>query len=409
MPVYKYICSSEPTHVYDELTEDGFCPLCMDSGEVSILLKQLTHSPGPSLRDSQGNGVDSHMPRIAINIESPTNGANYDLGSNVSVRASVSGTNRNDIKKMVCFVDNKNIAELNHGPFTFAYSRGLEGEHTARVVAYTTSGEKYESDIVSFSIRSDVPEIGMSVLLMDASASMTEPAFKESPLTKMRLVATSAASGIFDLERLKTNANAYVAAFKFDDRVELMFVDTVANLLKKYDNDFRKFANYIYDELYKFQQGTDINKALQKGYSFINKFLQKQLPEFPVQKYKVMMQRILKFDTTSAFIPNTRVLIYTDGMQYDANSEKILLPNPFKQRPIEDLNHDILIGAFFGQEGDDGCSELKSLLSNCPIHNVPQFFLFDDPTKIGNMKFLFRMASGASGFCPKCLEKQLKQ
>lgn len=405
MPVYKYICSAEPTHVYEEITDDGFCPQCMDSGEVSILLKQA-ETPPPV---QPSNGMDNHVQRLMVTIESPVSGAIYDLGSNIAIRVSVNSSNRNDIKKMVCFVDDKNIAELTHAPFTFTYSRGVEGEHTARIVAYMTNGDRRESDIINFSIRSDVPEIGMSVLLMDASASMLEQAFKESPLTKMRLVATSAASGIFDLERLKTNANAYVAAFKFDDRVELMFVDTVANLLKKYDNDFRKFANYIYDELFKFQQGTDINKALQKGYSFINKFLQKQLPEFPVQKYKVMMQRILKFDTTSAFIPNTRVLIYTDGMQYDANSEKILLPNPFKQRPIDELNHDILIGAFFGQEGDDGCSELKSLLSNCPIHNVPQFFLFDDPTKIGNMKFLFRMASGASGFCPKCLEKQLNK
>jgi hypothetical protein len=73
------------------------------------------------------------------------------------------------------------------------------------------------------------------------------------------------------------------------------------------------------------------------------------------------------------------------------------------------LNHDILIGAYFGQESDQGCAELKTLLSNCPIHNSPQFFLFDKPSNIGNLKYLFRMASGASGFCPKCLEKQLKR
>ena len=121
-----------------------------------------------------------------------------------------------------------------------------------------------------------------------------------------------------------------------------------------------------------------------------------------------MIQRILKYKSTQAVsIPNVRVLIYTDGMQYDANGSKILHDNPFTRYPIEGVNHDIVIGAFFGKENDDGCKELKGLLSRCPIHDVEQFFLFDRPEKIGNLKYLFRMASGASGFCPRCLEKEL--
>jgi hypothetical protein len=109
----------------------------------------------------------------------------------------------------------------------------------------------------------------------------------------------------------------------------------------------------------------------------------------------------------SVSIANVRVLIYTDGMQYDANGGKILHANPFKQYPLSELNHDIVIGAFFGQEKDEGCNELKGLLSKCPIHDELQFFLFDDPAKISVLKYLFRMASGASGFCPKCLDKEL--
>src|SRR5687768_2615847 len=41
----------------------------------------------------------------------------------------------------------------------------------------------------------DKREIGLSVLLMDASSSMTDPAFEGSPLTRMRLISNSAASG----------------------------------------------------------------------------------------------------------------------------------------------------------------------------------------------------------------------
>ena len=254
------------------------------------------------------------------------------------------------------------------------------------------------------------PEVGLCVILMDASSSMTDPAFKGSPLTRMRLVATNAASGIFDLERMQNNPNAFVAAFKFDDRVELMFVDTISNLLTRFDKDVRKFANYLYDELFMMQQGTDINKALQYAYEFTEKFLRKQLQGLPLKNYTPMKQRILKHDSVeSVSIPNIRVLIYTDGMQYNNQGDRTLHPNPFKQHPLTDLNHDIVIGAFFGHETDEGCKELKGLLSKCPRHDVQQFFLFDSPTQMSNLKSLFRMASGASGFCPKCLEIQLSQ
>ncbi|MBE7169611.1 MAG: VWA domain-containing protein [Williamsia sp.] len=254
------------------------------------------------------------------------------------------------------------------------------------------------------------PEVGLCVILMDASASMTDPAFKGSPLTRMRLVATNAASGIFDLERMQNNPHAFVAVFKFDDRVELMFVDTISNLLNRYDKDVRKFANYIYEELFKMQQGTDINKALQHAYDFVDKFLKKQLPGLPVKSYTPMKQRILRHDSVeSVSIPNIRVLIYTDGMQYSNQGDRTLYPNPFREHPLAELNHDIVIGAFFGQETDEGCKELKGLLSRCPRHDVPQFFLFDTPNQMSTLKSLFRMASGASGFCPKCLELQLSQ
>lgn len=255
----------------------------------------------------------------------------------------------------------------------------------------------------------EAPEVGLCVILMDASSSMTDPAFKGSPLTRMSLVANSAASGIFDLERMQNNSSAYVAAFKFDDRVELMFMDTVGNIIKKYNGDIRKFAAYLYDELSKMQQGTDINKALKQAYDFVDKFLKKQLPDFLVKNYEPMRQRILKHNLESVSIANVRVLIYTDGMQFDSNRGSVLNPNPFKERPLAELNHDIVVGAFFGQEDDEGCSGLKSLLSRCPIHDQLQFFLFDKPAQIGSLKYLFRMASGASGFCPKCLQKELQR
>ena len=61
------------------------------------------------------------------------------------------------------------------------------------------------------------PEIGLCVLLMDASGSMKNPAFPGSPISKMRLVANSAANGIFDLRQMGLAANAYICAMLFDD------------------------------------------------------------------------------------------------------------------------------------------------------------------------------------------------
>lgn len=249
-------------------------------------------------------------------------------------------------------------------------------------------------------------EVGLCIIMMDASSSMTEIAFKDIPLTRMTLVANCAASGIFDLERMQNNPNAYVACFKFDDRVELMFIDTVSNIIGRHKN-IQNFAAYLYKELFEFRQGTDINKALLQAHSFVSQFLKKQLDGFPVKKYTPMLQRIFKFNSVeSVSIPNVRVLLYTDGMQYVSKGSKVLNPNPFKQQLIEGLNHDILIGAYFGLSTDKGCNDLRNLVSNCPIHNIPQFFLFDNPANIGDLKYLFRMASGASGFCPRCLEKQ---
>lgn len=252
-------------------------------------------------------------------------------------------------------------------------------------------------------------EVGLCVILMDASASMTDPVFEEDTETKIALVARSAAEGIFDLERLHNNQNAVIAAFKFDDRVEKMFVKSVGALIKDYDKDVNRFSDYLYEQLFKMQRGTDINKALRVAHEYVGNFLQNRLNDFPVKNYTSMQQRILRAQTAeSVSIPNVRVLIYTDGRQFVENGEKQLKANPFIQSPLPGLNHDVVIGAFLGKLKDDGCNELKSVLSECPRHDAAQFFLLDTHEKTRHMKHLFRMASGASGFCPMCLSQQLR-
>jgi hypothetical protein len=252
-------------------------------------------------------------------------------------------------------------------------------------------------------------EVGLCVILMDASASMTDPVFEEDTETKISLVAKSAAEGIFDLERLHNNQNAIIAAFKFDDRVEKMFVKSVGALIKDYNNDVNQFSDYLYAQLFKMQRGTDINKALRVAHEYVGNFLQNRLNDFPVKNYTSMQQRILKAQSVDSIsVPNVRVLIYTDGRQFVENGEKQLKANPFIQSPLPGLNHDVVIGAFLGKLKDDGCNELKGLLSECPRHDTTQFFLLDTHEKTRYLKHLFRMASGASGFCPMCLSQQLR-
>lgn len=391
----KWICQTwkekpedyDKPHIFDENTDDGFCP--EGPPYHGILLKE----PGPPTG-------------LKINISFPNNNQKFEEGTTITILTTTKGGEG----KVEFYVDDKKIGEDLSGPHTHSYLT-IKGDHIITAKFMDASGGEVTSDPIKITVTARdeiVPEVALCVILMDGSSSMTDPVFKGSPLTRLRLVATTAASGIFDLERMQNNPYAFVAAFKFDDRLELMFLDTIANLIYRYDKDVTKFANYLYDELYKMQQGTDINQALREAHSFVQKFIKGQLPSFPLKKYRVMMQRILKHGSVeSVSVANVRVLIYTDGMQFDANENRTLLPNPFEQQPIEGLNHDIVIGAFFGQDDDDGCKELQSLLSRCPIHDETQFFLFDKPAKIGNLKYLFRMASGASGFCPKCLEKEL--
>jgi len=387
----KWICQTDKSHVFNEATDDYFCPSCPARGDIGILILESVAS--------------SH-----VTITAPVSNQKFNEGATINILVDAAVANGN-ITRVELFDNDKKIDEASSPPFSFNHPGIGLGAHRLTAKAWDSRGDSIHSDPVTVNIIK-VPgeEIGLSVILMDASSSMTDPAFEGSPLTRVRLVATSAAHGIFDLQRMQNNPNAYVAAFKFDDRVKLMFIESVSHLINRFDRDLNKFANYLHDELLEMQQGTDINQALMRAHTLVSQFINMELQDFPLKKYKVMMQRILKYASADSIsVANIRVLIYTDGMQFDSSGSKVLRSNPFTQYPIEGLNHDIVIGAFFGKESDDGCKELKGLLGRCPIHDEVQFFLFDDPAKVGNLRYLFRMASGASGFCPKCLEKELNR
>ena len=66
--------------------------------------------------------------------------------------------------------------------------------------------------------------------------------------------------------------------------------------------------------------------------------------------------------------------------------------------------------AFIGDESTDeqlkqGAEQMKSLANKCPVHQQTGFFLINSVERYAVLRGLFRMASGASGFCPQCLRE----
>ncbi|SFQ52464.1 vWA domain-containing protein [Hymenobacter arizonensis] len=241
-------------------------------------------------------------------------------------------------------------------------------------------------------------EIGLCILLMDASGSMDQPAFPGSPLTKLRLVANSAAQGIFDLQQMGKADDAYICAMLFDNTIKQIFFKSVKELLEEHNFEVKVFANYLYEELAQMGGTTDINGALQAANSFAKSFTTRSIPN--MQGYTPLEHVVLTKAGQSRVVPNVRVLLYTDGVQYiDGKSDPLV--SPFKE-----WETDILMGAFFGDSSESGCNELRSILSKCPNHDFEQFFLLDQPSKVAHLRKLFRMASGASGFCPLCIPKE---
>jgi hypothetical protein len=238
-------------------------------------------------------------------------------------------------------------------------------------------------------------QIGLCILVMDASGSMQDRAFSNSPATKEHLIAASAAAGIFDLVQTTNNENAYVFGVMFDTRNQLIFMDTVAGILKQHSNP-GKFADFLKSQFHQLHGRTDINKALRFAKQIYDGFINTG----DLSKYNgpanvaPIMHTVFDKNSNKKIVPNVRVLIYTDGM--DTESAQII--NPFKNEDV-----DILMGCYFGPGEEPGCQALKKIVSKCPKHDFEQFFLINDPRRIQTLRRLFRMASGASGFCPLCL------
>ena len=261
-------------------------------------------------------------------------------------------------------------------------------------IAPVTVSDPNNAEPITISIPS-AREIGLCILVMDASGSMNYQAFPNSPALKKHLIAASAAGGIFDLNKTINIENAYVCGIMFDTETKLIFTHTVSDLLNRYAHP-GNLADFLNGKLNEMRGRTDINKALKFAKEIYDEFMNKG----DLSKYngpsnlRPIMHTVFDKNNGKKIVPNVRVFIYTDGE--DTESKKII--NPFKMEAV-----DILMGCYFGPGEEQGCMALREIVSKCPKHDFEQFFLINDPRRIHTLRRIFRMASGASGFCPLCL------
>ena len=248
-------------------------------------------------------------------------------------------------------------------------------------------------------------ELGLCVLMMDGSYSMADPAFPSSDYSGNRydLIARNSATGIWSLKNLTEIDSAYIALCVFAGKPSWIWTKSIKEMITEYQSR-QNFSDFIYETLAKKTpepKTTNINAALNLAYKIFEQFMEGNLKDFggltdfkPLEHQVVRQNEKGKEDFVT--IPNARALIYTDG-EHNVTAP---IRNPFEQ-----TEQSILITAFIGEEEESsGIKQMRKLAAICPKHSPSKgFFLFEDAERSQILKGLFRMASGASGFCPSCL------
>ena len=273
------------------------------------------------------------------------------------------------------------------------------------------------------SISIDSDKIGLCVLVCDASGSMETPAFPGNPATRVRLVANAAAAGISDLyagsdvseQTFSKPEEAYIAIVAFGETAALikgksgeLFIKTVAQI----QNDFpmrEDLAEFLYhsltDECPVDRGYTDITKALMLAKKIQTAAIEGDFSAYGISgDFRVMEHELIEKETNQMLsVPNTRVLIYSDGGHNPG--DRTPLENPFETEELSTL-----MTSFFGNPDSSdtierkGADEMRTMACLCPKHKMTGYFLINTPQRYAMLRGLFRMASGASGFCPACLK-----
>lgn len=248
-------------------------------------------------------------------------------------------------------------------------------------------------------------EIGLCILMMDGSLSMGETAFPSTgyPGNKYHLVSMNAAGGIWSLKNITRPEDAFIVLCAFAGKPELVWIKNVKEIVAEHKTR-EAFSEYLYQTLETRTpepRVTNLNSAVNLAYAIYKAYMNGDLSGFGgIKDFKPLSHKVVRHDGQGGeeyiAIPNARVLIYTDG----EHNVTAAVKNPFLEEP-----QSILMSAFIGEDEDSaGIKQMRNLANVCPKHAPAKgFFLVNSPERIQTLKGLFRMASGASGFCPSCL------
>ncbi len=272
-------------------------------------------------------------------------------------------------------------------------------------------------------------EIGMGILMCDTSGSMEDYPIEGQRVSKMKLVAGNVARGIWDLVEHMADygkKRAYIAIGGFNKEADFLkdpkgknFIKSVEKIGKEFSSA-REFSDYIFDAMRKHQEYlpgnfvkevilgkdntkyyTNITAGLEFAYKVKEACLNGDLSKFGgPSNIRPVEDVCMTPGGESINAPNIRCLIYSDGVHnYPKDSD---IDNPFA-----DDETSILMTAFFGKKNTQGFEEMKSIACTCPKHGAPGVFLINCMEEYHKLRGLFRMSSGASGFCGYCLPRDI--
>jgi len=371
-------CVTNPRHVFATEPKQSLCPKC-PSDEFAFVLARFKGEDGFEVLEDQlkkekkpENKKDDLVKHLK-NAEQYINENNFDEALkeyNLALGLNIDKAKVNTLIKEVKAAKQKYLDSLDKSKPTIP---------------------KIDND-----------EVGLGIILMDVSDSMNDPAFENAKITKLEMVAKSYAYGIFGLKNMTDPQFSFVHLYKFDHEVTPFLFDNIEHIWNRFGTP-EEFEKYLLKEFSIRNGQTDINTTLQMAYSEANQFIAHNFKL--LGNYKLKNHSVLLHNNDVDTIPNVRVLLYTDGLQYVSGKMEKLF-NPFNNN--KQNKYDFLIGAFIGNATSRGGKALEEVVGKCPKHNKKQFFLIDKPNKMKSFKNLFRMASGASGFCPDCMNDSHK-
>lgn len=270
----------------------------------------------------------------------------------------------------------------------------------------------------SRTVRRVSQQIGVCAMICDVSLTMLDPvpemAEEGAPAAdipkRIELLATNAAHGIWDLcDGISKPDDTFIAVIAFGEKAGLLpmpdgrpFLASASSIIEVF-NDVDTLEEFLIrrfdDFIERWGTGTNISAGLNLAKSIYDGLLQNDLSDFggPVA-VKPVQHSIVRPDHSEVIVPNFRALIFSDGKH-----NRGALVNSFAEGETSSSPWSLLMTAFIGNHDDPAVAQLKSLAGVCPYHARLNFFLINDRQRFQQLRGLFKMASGSSGFCPVCL------